>query len=182
MRTTKFDAASEQLSVAVRLHFADESPLAVRTLVGAAATVLADLSEHRCAGTSWRSHQVAAARQLNVARPFDVLNAAANFLKHADRDPGGVLEFDVAENDDSLFMATLECGEIGSTSHAQQVFQVWYMASYPDKFALGFEHTAIACQAYPCLQSASRSRRLEIGRAMLQELPSNKSMEPTRES
>lgn len=173
MRVTKFGAASQQLTVAIRLLFADQSPLAVRTLIAAAATVLADLSECRNHGRSWRSRQVAAARQLNIARPYDVLHAAVNFLKHADRDTDAEFDFDVTENEDATFMATLECGDLGPTSHEMQVFQIWYMAAYPEKFGAGFEHTVTAVEAYPTLRNDCRSRRLAIGREMLRELRSN---------
>ena len=174
MRLTKLDAAADQLVTAVRLLFARQSPLSVRTLIGAASTVLADLVDAKTPGASWRSRLSEDARGLGIEEPYEILNRVSNFLKHANRDPQAVLEFEEEENDDALFFATLECGEVGSVPHDLQVFQVWYMASYPKKFDPSSELVRVALGAYPDLEKLNRSARLVRGAAMSFALPSAK--------
>jgi hypoxanthine-guanine phosphoribosyltransferase len=50
---TKLEAAQRQLSVAVRMLFDGQDPVAVHTLVGAASIVFTDLVEHIAPQVSW---------------------------------------------------------------------------------------------------------------------------------
>lgn len=68
-----------------------------------------------------------------------MIHNAQNFLKHADRDPQAQLSFDECENDELIFLATLECGEMGGPlTMTMQAFQVWYLALNPG--TLGADH------------------------------------------
>lgn len=76
---TKIDAARRQLNVAVKLWLDEDDLAAVQTLAWAALTILRDLTK-------------AAGRTSPVTKtPHDFDREAANFLKHADRDPGAWL-------------------------------------------------------------------------------------------
>lgn len=162
-RCTKSQAAVRQLDVAITLLFADYDPLAIRTLAGAAHGVLADLVEKKMPGGSWRS-KVLEGYGLSKQAAANILNKAQNFLKHADRDPDSELEIDEEENDHLMFLATLECGELGyPLSIDMQAFQVWYLAMYPE--TLGKEHEIVVTsrKVFPNFESLSREEKLQQG-------------------
>ena len=53
-KMNKMQVAHQQLNVAIRLHFLDDDPASVLTLLqGAAAGVFRDLVEHKHPGKSW---------------------------------------------------------------------------------------------------------------------------------
>lgn len=160
---TKFEAASRQLDEAIALLFADHDPLAVRTLAAAAHGLLADLVEHKQPDGSWRSHLVESSG-LSRKEALAVINSAQNFLKHADRDPNAHLNFDEEENDHIIFIATLECGELsGPLTTAMQAFQIWYLASYPDKIGAETDLVIKSRSAFPGLDKLAREERLAAG-------------------
>lgn len=97
------------------------------------------------------------------------LNSAQNFLKHADCDPIAELRFDEDENDHVIFVATLECGELGGPlTSFMQAFQIWYLASYPEKLGTETEHVKKSRGALPGLEKLSREQRLSAGLAFLE--------------
>ncbi len=162
-RCTKPQAAARQLDVAITLLFADYDPLAIRTLAAAAHGVLADLVERKLPGGSWRS-KVVEGYGLSKRATINILNRAQNFLKHADRDPDSELEIDEEENDHLMFLATLECGELGyPLSIDMQAFQIWYLAMYPE--TIGKEHDMVVSsrKAFPNFESLPREEKLRRG-------------------
>jgi hypothetical protein len=163
----KADAAVRQLTVAIQLLFADSDPLAVRTLSAAAHAVLSDLVEHKKPGGSWRSKMVEDCG-LPKGEALRVLNGASNFLKHADRDPEELLEFEEEETDHLIFFATLECGELGhKSSTAMQAFQIWYLAVYPDYIGKHSELAQKAQKFLPGIDKLEREERLKQGSAFV---------------
>ncbi len=165
---TKFDAASRQLDEAIALLFADHDPLAIRTLAAAAHGLFADLVEHKHPDGSWRSHVIQDSG-LSKKDALAALNSAQNFLKHADRDPNAELSLDEEENDHVIFVATLECCELGGPlTSFMQAFQVWYLASYPEKLGTETEHVRKSMGALPGLEKLSRVQRLSNGLAFLE--------------
>jgi hypothetical protein len=169
MRLTKLDAAVRQLNTAIELFFEKRDPVSVRTLVGAAGRILSDLVEHHKPGESWRSNTVKSIPTLKPSEVYDILNGTPNFLKHADRDPNGEHLFTEEENEDLLFMAALECGEISATSHEMQVFQIWYMAAHPERFFDDNEPAQQAKALLPTLPSLESEARIDVGARFLQE-------------
>lgn len=130
---TKREADVRQLDVAIRLLFTDRDPLTVRTLAGATYGILADLAEQQNLGSSSRAWIIEDSG-LSRKDALKVLNAAQNYLKHADQDVETVLSFDEEENDHLIFVASLECASLcHMLSHSMQAFQIWYLALYPDK-------------------------------------------------
>src|SRR6185312_124015 len=100
---TKCEGAVRQLDVAIGLLFTDGDPLAIRTLAGAAYGILADLAEKRDLGSSWRTKMIEDSG-LSKKDALQVLNAAQNYLKHANRDAEATLFFDEEENDHLMFV------------------------------------------------------------------------------
>ena len=90
-RIDKITAAERQLRVAIRLFFEHRDLIAVHTLTAAAHTVLRDLC--RRAGRGSLLKDLAPIREDKKREWIDILNAAQNFFKHADRDPDELFDF-----------------------------------------------------------------------------------------
>lgn len=165
---TKAEAAVRQIDSAIALLLSDGDPLAVRTLAGAAHGILADLAENQRNGSSWRSKLIEDSG-LSTKSALQILNAAQNYLKHADRDPSSSLSFDDEENSDLLFIASLECGGLGhQLSLSMQAFQIWYLALYPEKIGNDTDLVGTARKTFPALASQSRSEQLSLGKQFLE--------------
>lgn len=168
VKCTKFEAAFRQLDEAIVLLFADHDPLAIRTLAAASHGLFADLVENKEPNGSWRSHVIQDSG-LSKKDALAALNSAQNYLKHADRDPNAELCFDEQENDHLIFVATLEAGELGGPlTSVMQAFQIWYLASYPEK--LGNETDAVkkSLTLLAGLETLSREQRLSAGLKFLE--------------
>lgn len=159
----KMEAATRQLDIAIGLLFAAQDPLAIRTLAGAANELLADLVERNEVGDSWRSKLIAGSG-LSRRNGMKILNLTQNFLKHADRDPDSELELDEEENDHLIFVATLECGQLGHPlSMDMQLFQIWYLAMYPEKIGETTEPVLKSRAAFSDLSMLTRQEKLRSG-------------------
>ena len=170
LTVSKALAATQQLDVAVELLFADRDPLAVRTLAAAAHGLLSDLVEVKNPGSSWREKLISDSG-LPRKQALDVLHAASNFLKHANRDPNENLSFEEEENDHVIFFATLECGELNHPlSYTMQAFQIWYLACHPEQVGLQTDPVCKATSALPGLSSQDRQIQLQRGTAFLKEV------------
>ena len=171
--TTKALAAVRQLDVAIDLLFADRDPLAIRTLIAAAAGILGDLVDKKAPGTAWRTRMIEDSG-LTPKAAREVLNSAQNFLKHADRDPEGTLSFEEEENDHVLFMATLECGELGQRqSMRMQAFQIWYLAAYPSRIGHDTDPVKKSKKLLPGLDALARQEQMARGAAFVHEIETN---------
>lgn len=165
---TKPEAAVRQIDVAIGLLLTDGDPLAVRTLAGAAHGILADLAENQNRRSSWRAKMIEDSG-LSKKDALQILNAAQNYLKHADRDADSTLSFDEEENDDLLFIASLECGELGhQLSFSIQAFQIWYLALYPEKIGHDSEPVKMSKMVFPGLSAKTRSEQLSLGHVFLE--------------
>jgi len=173
---TKPGAAVRQLDVAIGLLFTDGDPLAVRTLAGAAYGILADLAEDQKRGSSWRTKLIQDSG-LNEKDAIRVLNAAQNYLKHADRDPESSLSFEEEENDHLIFVASIECGSFGHPlSYSMQAFQIWYLGLYPEKIGHDTEPVKIAKTVFPGLSGKDRPQQLTLGHQFLERVLAHKGL------
>lgn len=173
---TKHDAAVRQLDVAIGLLFTDGDPLSVRTLAGAAYGILADLAEDQKRGSSWRT-KIIEDSGLSEREALQVLNAAQNYLKHADRDPESSLSFEEEENDHLIFVASIECGGIGHPlSFPMQAFQIWYLARYPEKIGHDTQLVRTAKIVFPELSTKERPQQLTLGHQFLERVLGKKGM------
>lgn len=160
---SKFEAASRQLDEAIGLLLADHDPLAVRTLAAAAFGLFADLVEHAKPDESWRSRLIQDSG-LDRKQALAVIHNAQNFLKHANKDPYAQLSFDESENEELIFIATLDCGELdGPLTTAMQAFQIWYLAINPGKLGADHDFTLKASSAFQDLPTKSRKKQLAAG-------------------
>lgn len=165
---TKPEAAIRQLDVAIGLLLTDNDPLSVRTLSGAAYGILADLAENQKRGSSWRS-KIIEDSGLSKKDALQVIHAAQNYLKHADRNVDAALSFDEEENDHLLFVASIECGSLGhGLSYSMQAYQIWYLALYPEKIGHDAEPVVKAKKVFPELPAKSRPEQLKLGHEFLE--------------
>ena len=125
---SKLEAARRQLETAVRLYFASQDDVAIHTLAAAAHQVLADLKKARGGAPtiseyllSFASPELRKAAQRHVATP-------ENFLKHADHDPEGVLEFDPGLTELLLLQACTRYREFATEpSPVLMAFEGWVL-------------------------------------------------------
>lgn len=173
---SKRDAAVRQLDVAIGLLFTDDDPLAIRTLAGAAYGILADLAENQKQGSSWRT-RILEDSGLSEKEAVRVLNAAQNYLKHADKDPNSSLSFEEEENDHLIFVASIECGGIGNLlSYSMQAFQIWYLALYPEKIGHDTQPVKTAKKVFPSLSTQERRQQLTQGHQFLESVLERKGL------
>lgn len=164
----KPDAAVRQLDVAIGLLFTDGDPLVVRTLAGAAHGILADLADNQKDGSSWRTKLIEDSG-LNEIDAVKILNAAQNYLKHADRDADAELSFEEEENDHLMFVASLECASIGhKLSFSIQAFQIWYLAMYPGKIGHDTAPVQTSKRIFPDLSKKPRQEQLKLAHEFLE--------------
>jgi hypothetical protein len=167
---SKLEAASRQLDTAIRLLFSHGDAVAIHSLAAAAANVFFDVAEARNGGISWRARMREDSR-LTEKELKRALHDSWNFFKHADHDPNGVLQFNERESEDLMFMAVLECGDLQPTTHAMQVFQLWYMAAYKGHLADREPVFKDALSAFPGLAALDRAAQLALGAALLNNPP-----------
>lgn len=155
---TKQAAAQRQIDAAVRILFAEEDPLAVHTVVGAAHTILVDLANKSEKQPVLDEAYSDVLKQLNKHFPEWNLQEfktwyrrmsrrPANFLKHADQDTAKTLNPATLETDHLLLEACTIYMELGfKPTPEMNAFARWHLAVYPHeeqdpiKTAAGFVH------------------------------------------
>jgi hypothetical protein len=90
LKIKKLDAAKSQLETAILLFFDDGDPISIHTLACAAYDIIDGVNQHRGGKEMWVKRRYTQLR----GRPTRAdINDVQNFLKHADRDPEGTLDF-----------------------------------------------------------------------------------------
>ena len=167
---TKLQAAQRQLSGAIRLLFANEDPLLVHTIAGAASILFSDLIEIGLPNKSW-DRQAQEANGLEAKEYFRIMREYQNFLKHAKDDADAKLVFNPVETEAILFWAVMNSSEIAPMSCESQVFQLWYLASHAPQQAVNFNPVFKDILAtFGDLRSVSRLERLRYGAKALASL------------
>jgi hypothetical protein len=132
IRVSKIDAARRQIDVAIRLLFSHGDAVAIHTLASAGARILRDLCEQQATPSHVAFKDVI---RPGKEKEFNaLLNRAANFYKHADRDadeiPDGVEE---EVNDAVLMIATMAYADLGYTpSPEMTALHYSYVALHPN--------------------------------------------------
>jgi hypothetical protein len=133
---TKLDAARRQIETAVLLYFNKRDALSIHTLAAAAQGILTVLIE-RAGKTTPLQDSIAAAVPAELKdRVHQALRGPQNFLKHADRDPDGELQFSPELTEAILFDAVAAYSRLtGERSPVLEAFVLSYAADHPDFFA-----------------------------------------------
>ena len=167
MPISKIEAAQRQLDCAIRLYLADEDALSVHTLSRAAFRLLYDI--YPALRDDGFTQDVA---KLIDQVGWSDFNEAANFLKHADRDPGGGLELREGDTQMGIGFAIVLCRRLTDRyTPEMRAFDLGVKILNPDKFQLPRDHDpAIEStyrQAVELLKDSPTPARLMLPQALL---------------
>lgn len=127
----KIGVAREQIEVAIRLFAGGGCRASVHTLGSAAGQILKGL--RNAAGETFFIDLVDRAKSEHIKEVAKHANAAANFFKHADRDPGAVFRFDEKINDFLLFSCVYGFQRLaGEMTPVMRVYVNWFFLMQPD--------------------------------------------------
>jgi hypothetical protein len=164
---TKLEAAQRQLSVAIRMLFGGQDPVAVHTLAGAASIVFTDLVEHIAPENSW-DRMAQEDNDLSPSKYFNIIRQAQNFLKHARNDHTEVFDFDPNDTDALTMLAVMNASEVAPMSPEAQVFQLWFLAArYPLEYSTQSPFRE-AIEFFGDLRTTARDQRLLAGQQALE--------------
>lgn len=142
---SKAEAAERQLVVAIDLWFHDRDILAVHSLASATYQVLRKLHEHHGTGfVGARETLVSLGRSKAEQKELtEALNRAANYLKHADKDPDETLDY----NPDMTFLLMVECSKSLQALNGRfppecNALLSWFALNY--QMAVGHKHPMFA--------------------------------------
>ena len=162
MDLSKPQAAARILDAAVRLFFAGGDPLAVHVLAAASANLFSELAAGSQSGGAWRE-RLSGDSSPSARAMKDTLNRAWNLFRHSQQGPDQILRFDAMESEVLIFFAVLECGDHQPTSCCMEVFQLWYVASHPDRFPKTVPEFGEAMKRFPGLEGLSPAARVRRG-------------------
>lgn len=167
MNLSKLQAAARILDAAIRLFFAGGDAVAVYALAAASANLFSELAAGGEGGGPWRERlrddSSPPARAMK-----DTLNRAWNLFRHSGPGGGETLQFDAMESEYLIFFAVLECGDHQATSCCMEVFQLWYIASHPERFPRSVPEFGEAMKTFAGLETLSPAMRIRRGRAVLE--------------
>jgi len=132
---TKPDVARRQLSVAIHLFFEEQDVIAIHTLASASHQILVDLGKNLGIGSAVKNTSGMKPREVQAF--LRRINYPYNFLKHADRDPGGAMNIAPLNRltqrfiMDAVWMLQVETEDI---PFELKVFWAWYVSRYPEEF------------------------------------------------
>lgn len=169
---TKTDVARRQLAMAIDLFFTNRDAVSVYSLATNAWEIIDTLCVK--AGIGSMSAQTRENLPLGKDLKRHYINSPyRNFFKHADSDSEKTLELlPVSHVEGVLFLAVEDYIRLNRRSPIQlQVFQLWYLAKYPDKLdpAIAVELIAQGEQAFPGLRSLQQEEQLALGARMLEQ-------------
>lgn len=170
IRVTKIEAAQRQTDAAIRMLFNGEDPVAVHTVAAAAGRILKDIAEQR--GSAALDLFNARIREDKRKEFWGLTNRAANFFKHADKDPEEILE-DVPEeaNDVFLFINCLLYQDLGHQLTSEMfAFVSWHMGMYPNLLKDDSSLKSVVIERFGWLSDLPRDNQLQSGKLVLQEV------------
>ena len=132
IKVNKTEAARRQIDTAVRLLFDNEDPTAIHTLSMAGFRILRDLAEKQ---NSNINKLVQSFIKPGMEGKFwGSMQSFANFLKHANKDPAGIIDNIQEEvNDAILLLASLYYQDLGYQFTPEMLALIcWYSAIHPD--------------------------------------------------
>ena len=171
IRVNKIEAARRQIDTGIRMLFSKEDPVAIETLAMAALRIVRDLAAKK--DDSYMHKVTKTIIKPGMEKKFwRQMQAPANFLKHADKDPDGILDnLDEEANEGTLFLACLFYQDLGNQYTQEMITLVaWYMALHPEflrddantRFRQPFEEASLD------VRGKSRAEQLSIGNQLLQ--------------
>ncbi len=127
LRISKIDAARRQLDTAVRLYFSEADPVSIHGLTAAAHGLLGDINKVNGRAPMLTESLLQHVRPDQLIEATRVLRAAANFFKHADRDPQDIHIFNPGQTEVLLFDACFKYKELtNELVPCLGVYQAWF--------------------------------------------------------
>lgn len=163
---TKVEAASRQLCCAIRLFFADDDPIAVHTLAGAAREIF-EKRLQKAGRPRFLDYFHQAHPQMSEKQILAMFNKARNFFKHDSKESDDTIPFNDFSNDWILFVAGNECARLMGRDQPEEVdvFNQWFAIIYdmfPEPDIL--EILKLRCGDF---RQVSRSDQKKVGAKML---------------
>jgi len=132
-RLTKIAAARRQLVTAIRLFFGEEDAICIHTLSAAAHGILTDLSRKKGGRSFLHDGITVFVRPEDVEKCQRQIREPQNFLKHADRDPDGTLQFSSSLVAVWLFDCLKMYRELTGTMFQEgNLFSIWFVLLHPE--------------------------------------------------
>lgn len=132
LRCSKMGAALAQLDEAIFMYFNQRDPLATHTLVAAAYQILSDLHGPGFVERSLRQYVEPDEAQKVIAG----IRNSQNFLKHADRDPDSILDFDPAVTEylllECLFIYVEHVDSSPKLTPNMKAYENWFVVHHPE--------------------------------------------------
>ena len=168
IKVTKLEAAQRQIDAAIRLLFKNEDPVAIHTIAAAALQILKDLAKKDNTQV-WKMMNQCIRPEMRKTFRDEVENKAVNFLKHADKDPDGILEnVDEIINDLTLFSGCILYNDLGHPwTHEMAGFIIWYSAIFPDHIRDDLPWSAMLAEVAHNWRDLPRKEQLAFGQEML---------------
>jgi hypothetical protein len=133
LQVSKLDAAHSQLRTAIKMWFHDEDYISAHTLAYAAYEIIHTVSKVKNPN---RGDLLLDSSQVkpDKRREFNnVFKEAANFFKHADRDPDGAIEFSPGLTSLFIYFAIKGLESCGVTpAHEFTIFTFWLLVRTPE--------------------------------------------------
>lgn len=167
LSVSKIEVAQRQLNVAIRMLFANDDPIAVHTLVGAASSIFSNLVESQHPNESW-DKLAQGANGLSPSEYFRVMRKAQNWFKHAIDDPDERFEFDPEETEALAFWAVMNASLLANMSTEAMIYQIWFIALQEPHEDLE-EESRVARQLFEGIRTKPRTERLLAGAKVLRE-------------
>jgi len=131
IKIDKLDAARRQLDCAIELWFLDKDELSSHTLAAAAYQLVHDLKENRGLDKELL-YDTAMIKDKYRKKWIAAVKKPGNFLKHADNDPDGTLEFDPLKSIALMMGAAAGLRLLGvRTSDAVYALTFWLVVHKP---------------------------------------------------
>lgn len=131
----KVEVARRQISEAVRLFFRERDPVVIHTIVASAHQILLDIGDGK--GIKSALKKPGALQSEEPHRYLKTINYPFNFSKHADRDPGGLIDIGPLRQFagdfimDAIVMLQQAAGSIPMEA---KVFWCWFLSKHPQEF------------------------------------------------
>ena len=170
----KISAARRQINAAIRMLFSDEDPIAIHTVASAGFRILKDLAEKQDSEIMDMFNLCIRPEMRKKFWGGEGVNRAANFFKHADKDPEQVLKnIDETVNDHHIFWGCLLYQDIlhrdplQTYTNEMGAFIGWYSAMYPDCVRDDLPWSHLVRTAFVGISDLSRPEQLAQGQLAL---------------
>lgn len=131
---SKLSAGRRQLDCAIEMWFVDRDQVAVHTLAVAAHQIIHDIHEEKFPDKPLLLN-IPIADEKKRGEFIGIFKEAANFFKHAERDPspGSTIEFSPFLTQVFFLSATVGLQNLGEDqSDTQKVYQMWFTINHPE--------------------------------------------------